>query len=451
MPTITVPVSSDTLNAPLSHAPALAKSRPRDGRLDFWRALCLIDMVLVHLVYEGVNFGPLERILGEYTRFAAGGFVFVAGMGIGAIFLPRSLTAGGRWKVYPSLWRRAGYILCVHYAATLSFVSLEMIRGTRTSVPGLFALLRDILCFREGGDLLPLYVIMVAASPAVLELLRRRLWWVAAGASALLFAWGQQHVWLFSSPLHQNFPVILWQMIFVGGMLFGAVLPRYTALSKRIKFSLATASCLAAGVLWAANYRGDFGWTQPNLLLYFRKVPLSLGEALRYFSIVFAIIFSTDLLWDRLAESRLVALVNPVGRKSLAVYVTHVWVVGLLAMLAWHTSEWGAWQMLLAIPAVALLWIVARAMEWNAARQPAKRSRRLPARWASVPLGAIGGMLAFLVVGGIVPLQTNPATVNEAIVAPGWADQDMDINSSDIDLPAAPSFDSPDAADIIPV
>lgn len=444
MPTMTLPVSASPCDAPPARV-----VRVRDGRLDFWRALCLIDMVLVHLVYEGVNFGPLERILGEYTRFAAGGFVFVAGMGIGSIFLPRSLIAGGRRKVYPSLWRRAGYILCVHYAATLSFVSLEMIRGTRTGVPGLFTLLRDILCFREGGDLLPLYVIMVAASPAVLELLRRRLWWVAAAASMLLFTWGQQHIWLFSSPLHQNFPVILWQMIFVGGMLFGAVLPRYTALSRRIKWGLTALSCLVAALLWAANYRGDFGWTQPNLLLYFHKVPLSLGEALRYFSIVFAIIFSTDLAWDRLAGSRLVALISPVGRKSLAVYVTHVWVVGLLAVLAWHTGEWGAWQMLLAIPAVAFLWIVARAMEWNTSRQSTKPAGRISGRWMSVPFGALGGVLAFLVVGAMVPLQSNPAVVNPSATEPRWADQNLEINSSDIELPVAPSFDSPDGADII--
>src|SRR5437899_2213461 len=79
----------------------------RDARLDFWRALCLIDMVLVHLVYEGVNFGPLQRALGEYTRFAAGGFVFVAGLSVGAIFLPRTFRPGGRRSVYLSLWCRA--------------------------------------------------------------------------------------------------------------------------------------------------------------------------------------------------------------------------------------------------------------------------------------------------------------------------------------------------------
>src|SRR5436309_928458 len=103
--------------------PLSAPSSPRDGRLDFWRALCLIDMVLVHLVYDGVNFGAIQRMVGEYTRFAAGGFVFVAGLSIGAIFLPRLLLPNGRRRVYPSLLRRSVYILCVHFVAAMGFVS----------------------------------------------------------------------------------------------------------------------------------------------------------------------------------------------------------------------------------------------------------------------------------------------------------------------------------------
>ena len=102
MPNITPQAMVSTFTP---HTPVKAR---RDDRLDFWRALCLIDMVLVHLVYvAGVNFGIIQRSIGEYTRFAAGGFVFVAGMSIGAIFLPRTFADKGRRKVYFSLWRRA--------------------------------------------------------------------------------------------------------------------------------------------------------------------------------------------------------------------------------------------------------------------------------------------------------------------------------------------------------
>lgn len=57
----------------------------RDRRLDLWRGLCLIDMILVHLAHEGVQFGVLTPWIVDYTRFAAGGFVFVAGLGVGLV------------------------------------------------------------------------------------------------------------------------------------------------------------------------------------------------------------------------------------------------------------------------------------------------------------------------------------------------------------------------------
>jgi uncharacterized membrane protein len=50
-------------------------------------------MLLVHLIHQGMSLGTrLDLAIGEYTRFAAGGFVFIAGMSIGRIFLPRPRT-----------------------------------------------------------------------------------------------------------------------------------------------------------------------------------------------------------------------------------------------------------------------------------------------------------------------------------------------------------------------
>ena len=47
----------------------------RDSRMDFWRGLCLLDMLLVHLVYNDMQFGShLGPFFGEYARFAAGEF-----------------------------------------------------------------------------------------------------------------------------------------------------------------------------------------------------------------------------------------------------------------------------------------------------------------------------------------------------------------------------------------
>jgi hypothetical protein len=421
-----------------------SKKRPapqRDARLDFWRALCLIDMILVHLIYDGVNFGPIQKTIGEYTRFAAGGFVFVAGLSIGAIFLPRTFSKDGRQKTYLALWRRAFYILCINFVATLSFVALDLIRGMRADFPGLLPVIRNILTFREGGDLLLLYVIVVAASPMMLELLRRKLWWVLAGISLFLFYCGQNHPWLFSSPIHENFPVLLWQAVFTAGALFGGVLPKYTALSRRTKLILAITAWAISIVLWAGDFRSDFGWPYPVLPLAFVKTPLSNGEALRYFGLIFAIIFTTDLFWNRIANSRLVSLANTMGRRSLAVFVAHVWVYQLIGYFCWYHKSWGAWQMLLAIPAVVACWAVARILDWNQKR-PALVLRLPTSRWIPIPLGTAAAALMVVIVAQISPpIPPTTITVTPAAVPgtsrtqPHWTDDGSDTDTTPTDIP----------------
>ncbi len=426
-------MSPITLSAPVRRYEETSVSTlpraERDGRLDFWRALCLLDMILVHLVYDGVNFGVIQRTVGEYTRFAAGGFVFVAGLSIGAIFLPRASKVGGRRKVYPALLRRSLYILGVHFAASISFVALDLIRGMRADAPPLWNLIRDVLFLREGGDLLLLYVIVVAFSPLMLELLQRRLWWVLASISLVLFAVGQKYPWALSSPIHQNFPVLRWQLIFTAGALFGAVLPAYTALSRKTKFALAAAAWSISILLWAADFRSDFGWPHPQLPLVFAKVPLSIGEALRYFGLIFAVIFTTDLMWHRIAASRAVALANTVGRRTLAVYVAHVWVVGLLGLLAWHTKEWGAWQMLLAIPAIVACWGVARLLDWNDRREPVRFG--ISRRWTLLPWGAATAMLAVVISARLFP----PPPVTPSVDPIQHADDGDSIPGFDLAAP----------------
>jgi hypothetical protein len=420
---------------------ALAQNPARDARLDFWRALCLIDMVLVHLVYEGVNFGPLSRTIAEYTRFAAGGFVFVAGLSIGSIFLPRALADGGRWRVYPRLLRRSLYILCIHYAATLSFVALDLIRGMRAEVPPVFSLVRDIILLREGGDLLPLYVILVAASVPMLEILRRRGGSLVLGVMSVgLFAWGHRSPVALAFPMNQSFPVVLWQMMFTAGMLFGLVLPRYSALAPRVKLGLAAGAWALSLLLWAGDFRTDFGWSFPNLPMVFCKTPLTAAEALRYFGLIFVIIFSTDLIWSRISSSRVVSLANSIGRRSLGTYVAHAWFVGLLGIVAHRMVAAGAWQMLLALPAVWGMWIVAQMLSWFDSPRKRRDTTRSTA-WRMIPAAATTALLIFFAVGRVTRPHEPPHYKSDA--------------SADVapppDSPVMPDFDSSDSTDIISV
>jgi len=229
-----------SIDLPASRASKPAPSA-RDFRLDFWRGLCLVDMVIVHLVYEGVRMGKLlTPVLGEFTRFAAGGFIFLAGLGITYIFLPKARDETKRWGVYKSLWRRSFYLLGVHYAASLSFIFIYPLRDFAGPYPSPWQFAKQVLLFREGSDLLIFYVIMVALSPAFVEIIRRGYAWAAAIFSLSIFTFSQYYPYALSLPIQQNFMIVSWQMIFVMGMIGGAYFPKWDALTTRAKLAVAT-------------------------------------------------------------------------------------------------------------------------------------------------------------------------------------------------------------------
>ena len=325
----------------------------RDLRLDFWRGLCLVDMVIVHLVYEGVKMGRvLTPVLGEFTRFAAGGFIFLAGLAVTFIFLPKASDEQKRWGAYQSLWRRSLYLLFVHYAASLSFIFIYPLRDFAGPYPSAWSYVKQVLLFREGCDLLIFYVIMVALSPALIELIRRGYWWVAALLSLGMFAFGQYYPYALSLPIQQNFMVVLWQMIFVMGMLAGAALPKWDALATRAKINWAIGACAVLALVETAEFT-TLGWW---IGLIFEKCPLSWGEAMRYLSLILTIMMLSDLAWRWISQGNAASFLTRLGRRSLAVYVSHVWVVAIVVAASRRLEWMGDWQVLLAGVAVLMLW-----------------------------------------------------------------------------------------------
>jgi hypothetical protein len=369
----------------------------RDRRLDFWRGLCLVDMVLVHLVWEGLDVGGvLAPLIGEYTRFAAGGFVFVAGMGMGLVFLPRARDAARRPTVYGDLWRRAAYVLGVHYAAAASFVALEVASGRRVVAGDGLAVVRDLILLQDAppyGDILPLYVVLLAVAPALIELLRRGHWRLVACGSAALFTLGQWRPWLLSPRVPEEFPVVVWQAVFVAGVLFGAALPGLDACAARTRRAIAAAAALAFASVTLAAHGADLGLPVPRLV-HLQKVPLNGGELVRYLAATVFVVMGTGLLWRRLEPRPVARFVESLGRRSLGVYVAHVWVQGAIIALAARLWWIGSAQAVLAPVALVLLGLLARVLDspWPA---PVRRSRLGVAlrRGGALPAGAVAALL----------------------------------------------------------
>jgi hypothetical protein len=94
----------------------------------------------------------------------------------------------------------------------------------------------------------------------------------------------------------------------------------------------------------------------PVLHLSFVKNPLSWGEAARYLAMITTIMMASDLAWRWIAGCGPVAFLTRLGRRSLAVYVAHVWIVAIILAAARRTEWMGAWQVLWAVTAVAMLW-----------------------------------------------------------------------------------------------
>src|SRR3954453_15669298 len=56
------------------------------------------------------------------------------------------------------------------------------------------------------------------------------------------------------------------------------------------------------------------------------------------------IMMVSDLAWRWIAGSEVVGFMTRLGRRSLAVYVAHVWVVAIILAAARRTEWVGAWQ-----------------------------------------------------------------------------------------------------------
>jgi hypothetical protein len=175
---------------------------------------------------------------------------------------------------------------------------------------------------------------------------------VVAALSLGLFAAGQFNPHVMALPIQQNFMVVLWQMVFIMGMLAGAALPKWDALDLRGKLRWLAITCGVLALVETAEFT-TLGW---RIGLKFEKCPLSWGEAARYIVLITTIMMASDLVWRWIARSNPVGFLTRLGRRSLAVYVAHVWVVAVVLAVARRTEWLGGWQVLLALLAVAMLW-----------------------------------------------------------------------------------------------
>jgi hypothetical protein len=350
----------------------------RDARLDFWRGLCLIDMVLVHLIYADVQFGQaFGALLTDYTRFAAGGFVFLSGLCIGRIFLPRVMASiektGNAMPVYQRIWIRSLKILLVGYVTTVAFAILNIPVGFREQMNRPFHFIFDVLTFRVGNDLLMLYVAMLAITPLLLEMVRRGLWPVLALLSGMAFYLATKDPRRIELVPGGEFPVLLWQAVFIGGLLFSYPLQAWDQARRQTRLVCFGLLVVAFSVVFLSANASELNLTHRILPWAFVKIPLSFGELVRYILLTLLIMLGTDFAWPVLEHRRITSFVCLLGRNSLFVYVAHLYVQEMFAALAVETYRWEQWQSIYGIVMIGSLGVMAYWFERFSSKGKAKK------------------------------------------------------------------------------
>jgi hypothetical protein len=239
------------------------------------RGFLLVWMTLTHLpthvsVYSNQTFGFLS---------AAEGFIFLSALLCGRVF-GRKLDEEGIGFVWRRLGGRAGRLYAYHlFLLGIAFTVVARI-AVHTNQPSLQGLLDFYLAHPVDGviasvlliyrppllDILPMYILFLLATPAVLWAAKRWNWRVILIPSLLLWAGAQfQLRWeMYTAFVHVThldipfsalgaFDLYGWQLLWVTGLWVGAGRPEVVRLAPRPKPAVAASLIIAAFFLVARH------------------------------------------------------------------------------------------------------------------------------------------------------------------------------------------------------
>lgn len=202
---------------------------PRDLRLDFFRGLALLFIFLNHIPENAAswisnrNFG-----FSDATEI----FVFISGYSVmlayGGVYERRGLIVAGA-KILQRVWQiyTAHVFLFMIFVAQIAYLSArfnpafaeEMGIADLFEAPHILMLQALLLKFKPANmDVLPMYIVLLLAFPAILPLLRR---WPLAVLGASFALWLAVQRWHWNLPAHPEggwfFNPLAWQFLFVLG------------------------------------------------------------------------------------------------------------------------------------------------------------------------------------------------------------------------------------------
>nr|WP_295883755.1 OpgC domain-containing protein [uncultured Devosia sp.] len=210
----------------------------RDARLDMFRGIALMMIFINHVpgtIYETFtnrNFGFSD---------AAEAFVFMSGMAAGLAY-SNGFRSGNLWLAISKVWARARQLYFVHITITMLCLGMfsaaalwfglpeVMHKNNITPIYGqpLSTLIGIPLLTHQLGylNILPLYTMLLLATPVFLLVGLRRPWLMLVLSVALWAAAGQFRLNLPNFPTSGGwfFNPFSWQILFVVGLLSGVAM-----------------------------------------------------------------------------------------------------------------------------------------------------------------------------------------------------------------------------------
>ncbi len=214
----------------------MANKTSRIGAIDFWRGLVLIAILIDHMPGNGLEYAT-PRNYGFSD--SAEGFVFLAGLSIGVIYLPRA-RKHGLAAVALACVKRALKLYWVHVAITAAALAIFCAAFWLTGLDDLIAVHGRWLVLDDPGlgaagiallghqigyfNILPLYIALMIWAPIAVALTLIRPWaaliasmgvYVAARAFDLnLPSWPIEGRWFFNP--------LAWQLMLSSGVFAAA-------------------------------------------------------------------------------------------------------------------------------------------------------------------------------------------------------------------------------------
>lgn len=317
----------------------------RDPRLDMFRGLALVMIFINHVpgtIYETFtnrNYGFSD---------SAEAFVFMSGMAAGLAY-SASFRSGNLWTAITRVWARARQLYFVHIAITMLCLAIfagaalwfdlpvVLLKNNVEPVLGhpLQALIGIPLLTHQLGylNILPLYAVLLVATPLFIIIGLRRPWLTLALSIALWMLAGQFRINLPNFPNSGGwfFNPFSWQVLFVIGLLSGMAMKNGTSFVpfSRALYSAAAVFLViilfwmkvpeigAAGRAMLARI-ADMG--APFYITWFDKTFVALPRLLHALALFY--VFGHMPLMLTFARSRFSAPLRALGRQGLAVFAT---------------------------------------------------------------------------------------------------------------------------------